>query len=118
MAVNEIALPQRAHRVGHGAVEEKLGKPVGGTAPFSYRWHEQPMMPDQGSSPGPCASSRVIREHRRKKAVARILNGRGYRTRNGPPFSDTIVTHQGSPSGELHAHRRPPEELETQARSE
>src|SRR5207244_10797415 len=36
----------------------------------------------------------LFREHRRKKTVARFLNDKVYRTRNGSPFTDTTVDRQ------------------------
>ena len=72
-------------------IRAKLGKPLGGAAPFGYQWAGKELVPDPKEVPARRRLYELFLQHRRKKTVARLMNDEGLRTRNGSKWSDTTV---------------------------
>ena len=72
-------------------IRAKLGKPLGGLAPYGYRWENHRVRVDPQEAPVRRLMHELFVEHKRVKTVARLLNERGYRTRKGRPFTGTTV---------------------------
>ncbi len=67
-------------------IRAKLGKPLGGQAPFGYKWENKVLILDPAESPIRKLIYEWFLECRRKKTVATRLNEAGYRVRGGMGF--------------------------------
>lgn len=72
-------------------IRAKLGKPIGGKAPFGYQWVDKKLVPDTKYAPIYKLIFELFLEHNRVMTVARILNQKGYRHRTGKLFSATAI---------------------------
>lgn len=73
-------------------IRASLGKPLGGQAPFGYKWEGKNFAIEETEAPVRKLMYELFLKCKRKKTTALELNKRGYRTRNGSQFSGTTVS--------------------------
>lgn len=71
-------------------IRARLGKPLGGSAPFGYLWKEKRLEINPDEAPVVVRAFEVFRERKRLLTTARILNQEGYRARKSR-FTHTTV---------------------------
>lgn len=69
----------------------QLQRRHGGQAPYGYKWEQGTLTLDPHETPVRKYIYELFLQHKRKKAVARILNSEGYRTRRRAKFSGMTI---------------------------
>jgi len=72
-------------------IRAKLGKNIGGQPALGYKWDGKDFVVDEQFAPVRRLMYELFLKHKRKKAVVRVLNDGGYRTRNGAKFTSTTI---------------------------
>ncbi|MBX7227773.1 MAG: recombinase family protein [Chitinophagales bacterium] len=73
-------------------IRAKLGKSLGGETPFGYQQEKgRPLELHPTEAPIRILIYELFAQYKRKKFVVKLLNERGYRTRNGNFFTDTTI---------------------------
>ncbi|MBS1624918.1 MAG: recombinase family protein [Bacteroidetes bacterium] len=72
-------------------IRAKLGKQIGGLAPYGYKWENKYLVINEEEAPVRKLIYELFLKHKRKRTTATELNSMGYRTRTGKLWSDTTV---------------------------
>ncbi len=72
-------------------IRAKMGKSLGGRAPFGYQWKDKQFITNPDEVPVAKLMFELFAEHKRVGTVARTLNEKGLRTRARAEWSDTTV---------------------------
>ncbi len=72
-------------------IRAKLGKPLGGEAPYGYKYMDKKLVLDAKEAPIRKQMFELFKEHKRKRRVCRLLNEAGYRTRRGNKWNFSTV---------------------------
>jgi site-specific DNA recombinase len=72
-------------------VRAKMGKPLGGTAIYGYKWNSGTFQIDEKEAPIRKLAYEIFLRTQRRKSTANELNKMGYRTRKDCKFTDTTI---------------------------
>lgn len=72
-------------------IRAKLGKSLGGEAPFGYKWVNKELELDENEVPVRKLIYDLFIQHRQIGKVVNALNKKGYRTRRGQDFTGTTI---------------------------